>query len=88
MTIPEELGARERVPPIKAMQLTWHSAFQSRSGSPLAINLGCFSDRRRLCHAAERPIRLTAREMLSEAAVLIGHPEASEGAGQRGRLGP
>jgi hypothetical protein len=39
---------------IKALQLTWHSAFQSRSGSILASTLGASATVGGLCHAAER----------------------------------
>ena len=44
-------------PPNKALQLTWHSAFQSRSGSILASTLGTTATVGGLCHAAERPVR-------------------------------
>jgi hypothetical protein len=44
-------------PPNKALQLPWHSAFQSGSGSILASTLGASATSGGLCHAAERPIR-------------------------------
>ena len=44
-------------PPNNALQLPWHSAFQSRSGSILASTLGAAATVGGLCHAAERPIR-------------------------------
>jgi hypothetical protein len=43
--------------PNKALQLTWHSAFQSTFGSLLALNPGASATVGGLCHAAERPIR-------------------------------
>jgi hypothetical protein len=42
---------------IKALQLTWHSAFQSTSGSLLALTMGASATVGGLCHAAERHIR-------------------------------
>jgi len=39
---------------IKALQRTWHSAFQSRSGSLLASTLGASATVGGLRHAAER----------------------------------
>ncbi len=44
-------------PPNKALQLTWHSAFQSESGSLVASTLGASATVGGLCHAAERPVR-------------------------------
>ena len=38
----------------KALQLTWRSAFQSKSGSILASTLGVLATVGGLCHAAER----------------------------------
>ena len=46
-----------QTPPNKALQLTWHSAFQSKSGSILASTLGASMTIGGLCHAAERPVR-------------------------------
>ncbi len=43
-------------PSSKALQLTWHSAFQSVSGSLLASTLGASATVGGLCHAAERHI--------------------------------
>ena len=43
--------------PDKALQRTWRSAFQSRSGSLWAPNLGASATVGDLCHAAERPVR-------------------------------
>ena len=50
-----------RIASNKALQLTWHSAFQSRSGSLLASTLGASATVGGLCHAAERPIRWAAK---------------------------
>jgi len=44
-----------RPPPNKALQLTWHSALWSRSGSLLAATLGGSASADGLCHAVERP---------------------------------
>lgn len=41
-------------PPNKALHLTWHSAFQSRSGSILASTWGASATVGGLSHAAER----------------------------------
>jgi len=43
--------------PNKALQLPWHSAFQSGSGSLLATGLGASATVGGLCHAAERQVR-------------------------------
>ncbi len=53
------VAARDRLPN-KALQLTWHSAFQSGSGSILASTLGASAAVGGLCHAAERPVRRAA----------------------------
>jgi hypothetical protein len=46
--------------PDEALQLTWHCALQSGSGSILASTLGASATIGGLCHAAERPIRCAA----------------------------
>ncbi len=46
--------------PNKALQLTWHSPFQSNFGSILASTLGASATVGGLRHAAERPIRWAA----------------------------
>jgi hypothetical protein len=51
---------RSRPLPNKALQLTWHSAFQTRSGSILASTLGASATVGGLCHAAERHVRWPA----------------------------
>ncbi len=51
------IAHRVNAPPNKALQLTWHSAFQSRSGSILATTMGASATVSGLCHAAERPVR-------------------------------
>ena len=43
--------------PNKALQLAWHSAFRSNSGSLVASTLGDSAAVGGLCHAAERHIR-------------------------------
>ena len=53
-------------PSNKALQLTWHSAFQSRSGSLLASTLGASATVGGLCHAAERPVRWAAGDQLRD----------------------
>lgn len=40
----------------KRLQLPWHNAFQSRSGSHLASTLGASAAFGGLCHAAEHPV--------------------------------
>jgi hypothetical protein len=40
-----------------ALELTWHSAFQSTFGSLLALNVAATATVGGLCHAAERPVR-------------------------------
>ena len=51
-------------PPNKALQLTWHSVFESESGSLFASTLGASATVGGLRHAAERPIRWAARKVL------------------------
>ncbi len=47
-------------PPNKALQLTWHSVFQSTFVWSLASTLGASATVGGLCHAAERPVRWAA----------------------------
>jgi hypothetical protein len=46
------------------MHLTWHSAFQSESGSLLASTLSASVTVGGLCHAAERPIRWSGQAVV------------------------
>jgi len=55
-----EAPERTRARPNTALQLTWHGALQSGSGSILAPTLGASANIDGLCPAAERPVRYTA----------------------------
>jgi len=73
---------------IKALQLTWHSAFRSGSGSILASTLGASATVGGLCHAAERrsvrrPQVQVDHLSLATSPILLrqGHELVSQGTG-------